>query len=158
MLLIGGGAYLIFSQGSDDTPSETASTAEEDTSFSGTLKEAVARGVGMRCSYSIEGNEYEGYVKGQNYRGEVKDAEGRVGGVIIKDNCVWSWVEGESEGMKVCYEQDDETDIWEDTFEGAAESNLVYHCTPTVVSDTQFDPPADINFLDLNSLMEGTGL
>jgi hypothetical protein len=127
----------------------------------GTLKEAVALGVGMKCTYEIEGNKYEGYIKGENYRGKIKTAEGKEGGVIMKGNCMWTWTEGESQGVKICYDETDveteETDVWEQP-QGTVGPDMTYTCVPAAVTDAQFTPPADVNFLDLESMMEGFGV
>ena len=164
LIVIGGGAYLFMNQGKTTVPSGSgtpASKSAKSDTFMGTLKEAVALGVGMKCTYKVEGNEYEGYVKGENYKGTIKTAEGKEGGVIMKDNCMWTWTEGESQGVKFCYDETDveteETDVWEQP-QGTVGPDITYSCVPFAVTDAQFTPPADVNFLDMESMMEGFGV
>jgi len=164
LVVIGVGALLIGrSRGTTTTPSDsetvTTQSSQSDT-FVGSLKEAVARGVGMKCTYQVEGNEYEGYIKGKNYRGKTKTTEGKEGGVIIKDNCMWIWAEDEDQGIKTCFEDTEaetqSTDIWEQP-QGTVGSDMEYTCVPFAVREAQFTPPAGVEFLDLESMMEGLG-
>ena len=112
----------------------------------------------MKCTYTVEGNEYESYIKGENYRGKIKTAEGKTGEVIIKDNCMWTWSEEEVQGIKTCFEvSDPETpDVWEQP-QGAVGTNMTYTCLPAAVTDAEFTPPSNIEFMDLDAMMEGLG-
>jgi hypothetical protein len=165
LAVVGIGALLFIgrSRGTTTTPSDsetdTAESPKSDT-FVGSLKEAVARGVGMKCTYQVEGNDYEGYIKGKNYRGKIKAAEGDVGEVIIKDDCMWTWAEDENEGIKTCFEdaeiETEEADIWEQP-QGAVSPDIEYRCVPYAVSEAQFTPPQDVEFIDLETMLEGLG-
>jgi hypothetical protein len=163
LVAVGVGAILFMNRGKGTTPSDSGTvpfdSSESDT-FVGTLKEAVARGVGMKCTYEVGGNEYEGYIKGKNYRGKIKTAEGKEARIIIKDNCMWTWAEDESQGVKTCFEvtegEAEGSDIWEQP-QGAVSPDITYRCVPFAVTDAQFTPPADVNFMDLESMMEGFG-
>jgi len=118
-----------------------------------TLKAAIDLGVPLKCSYSVNGNEYEGYVKGKQWRGKIKTAEGQVGEVIMKDNCMWSWGNQEKQGMKTCFEETEDGDVWDqDTTVG-----IEYNCMPAAVTDAEFTPPADIQFMDLDQMMQQYG-
>lgn len=169
VVILGAGAYLVLGNRSvnapsDDTSSSSTTSSEEETvaeKFTGTLKEAVALGVGMKCTYNVEGNEYAGYVKGENYRGSMKNVEGQVGEVIVKDNCMWTWSEDQVQGVKMCFEETEaaETEsvsIWDREEVGAA-AEVAYSCMPYAVSDSQFTPPSDVQFMDMESIMEGYG-
>lgn len=168
IIVLGVGGYLLMSRGSGNSQEiePSTETSQEKTAvekFTGSLKEAVAMGVGMKCSYRVEGNEYEGYVKGQNYRGKMKSADGKVGEVIMKDNCMWSWSEEEGRGIKTCFEEVDaevaegeeaEASLWD---QQGSSSDITYTCVPHTVSDSQFTPPSNIQFMDLDSMMQNFG-
>lgn len=156
VLAVGGGAYFFL--GKKDSTSPGSSVSDK---FSGSLKAATALGVPMKCTYTVEGTEYEGWVKGENYRGKIKSADGKSGEIIMKDNCMWSWSEGETQGIKTCFDPADteevDGDVW-DQPQGADGTDISYTCLPAVITDAQFTPPSDIEFLDLESLIQGFGV
>jgi len=171
VIVIGAGAYFIFGRSKSTVPTDSITVSTETTettvseTFSGTLKEAISLGVGMKCTYNVEGNEYEGYVKGENYRGTMMTAEGKTGTVVVKDDCMWIWEEGDTEGLKICdtaieTEEEDEVagegGVWEQS-SGGVGSETDYNCVPYAVSDAQFTPPANVNFLDPTEMVEGIG-
>ena len=106
VLAVGAVIYIFINRGSSNTSVDVASpdSSTPDT-FSGMLKDAVELGVVMKCTYEVEGNEYESFIKGENYRGKIKTTEGKTGEIIIKDNCMWTWSEEETQGIKICFEE-----------------------------------------------------
>ena len=75
VLVIAGLFWVVTSQKSetitiDETKEPVVGESQEET-FTGALKDIIARGVPMKCSYEIDGVGYEGLVKGKNYRGRV---------------------------------------------------------------------------------------
>ena len=159
LVVVGVIVFIFMNRGSSDTSVDiTTSDSLTSDTFSGALKDAVKLGVAMKCTYKVEGNEYVSFIKGENYRGIIKTTEGTTGEVIIKDNCMWTWSEEEVQGIKICFDESDpETaDIWEQP-QGAIGPNITYTCLPTTVADTEFTPPSNINFMDLDALKEGFG-
>jgi len=150
-------AYIFMNRGSSDTPTDVGSpdSSAPDT-FSGMLKDAVKLGVAMKCTYEVEGNEFESFIKGENYRGKIKTAEGKSGEIIIKDSCMWTWSEEETQGLKICFEESDpETpDVWEQP-QGAIGPDVTYTCLPTTLTDAEFIPPSNVDFMDINAMQEG---
>ena len=159
LVAVGVVVFIFVNRGSSETSVDvTPSDSSASDSFSGTLKDAVNLGIAMKCTYTVEGNEYESLIKGENYRGKIKTAEGKTGEVIMKNNCMWTWTEGEVQGMKTCFEESDPetTDMWEQP-QGAVGTDITYTCLPTTVTDAEFTPPSDIDFMDLDAMMEGLG-
>lgn len=146
---VGVGAYIFLGKNGGGI-AEKASDA-----FTGSLRAAVEKGVPMKCTYTVEGNEYEGLIKGENWRGKMKSADGKVGEVIIKDDCMWSWDPEKKEGVKMCSQAAEESaegetagSVWD---QGSFDAGGVeYRCVPTVVTDSQFEPPSDVKFMDLS--------
>lgn len=160
---------------SSEEAGESAMTESGETGegqpFSGPLAAAVALGVPMKCTYTVNGVETTGYIKGKQFRG-MMDVQGKQGNVIMKDNCMWTWSEGEADGVKMCYEGDQAQQLW-DNPEAAAENpepnatpeeamspapQIEYNCLPTAIGDDEFTPPADVNFVDLGEMMKGINL
>ena len=108
----------------------------------------------MKCTYKVEGYEYEGYIKGEKWRGKVKTADGKTGEVIMKDNCMWSWEEGVDQGMKTCFEETEGDDYWGGGDSTTETPDIDYNCAPTAVTDSKFNPPSNVNFMDLDQLMQ----
>jgi hypothetical protein len=167
VLVVGALAYTFLSKSDQkgiQNGTNEATTMENTTSsdtFTGTLKEAISRGVAMKCTYQVEGSEYEGYVKGNNYRGKVQTAEGETGEVIVKDNCMWSWSENQAQGVKTCIQEtdaeDESEDIW-DQPDSSVDTSVNYRCVPATVTDAMFTPPTNIEFMDVDAMMENFGV
>lgn len=158
-------AFIIFSKrqnsgqtGQNNPVQKTAEKITEKTEevFTGSLKMAVEKGIPMKCTYKQEDQEFEGYVKGKMWHGKMTSKDNQVAEVIIKDNCVWSWnpTDKEKQGVKICFQSDQtneqKSDIWAE--DKVATPDVQYTCLPAVIDDSQFEPPTDINFTDLNQL------
>jgi hypothetical protein len=121
----------------------------------GSLKEALARRVPMKCLYEdAQGNSSVGYLKGEKYYGEITSAAG-TGFIIVKDNCIWSWTKDEDKGFKMCFDPmegeaagEGEASIWDN--EALYQDEL--NCSPAVVADSQFDPPVEVEFFGFEEL------
>lgn len=136
------------------------SGSSKDEAFRGTLMAAVKAGVPMKCTYRIGEMENEGWIQGKKYRGKMEQ-QGKVAEVIMVDNCMWSWSEEEGQGIKTCYESEeaDET-MWGDIDEADLPDSVEvpeveYNCRPAVIGADKFTPPANIEFMDLDAMMQG---
>lgn len=126
--------------------------------FTGSLKMAVEKGIPMKCTYKQGEIEYEGYVKGKMWRGKMVSPTSKdVAEVILKDNCMWSWNSADKtkQGAKICFnktenKEGESKDVWDES--GVDNPDITYTCLPANISDSQFEPPADIDFIDLNQL------
>ncbi|MDD3679291.1 MAG: hypothetical protein PHX72_00290 [Candidatus Shapirobacteria bacterium] len=144
---------VIVSQRSKIAPLVTNNLIDSDRQqdlFSGTLKAAIAKGIPMKCSYEINGVEYESYVKGKKYRGIISK-DGQTQEILMADNYMYTWQEGKTQGLKMFFdlESDEETD------ETLINPDMEYKCWPAVISDDQFSLPDDIDFVDLDQITSG---
>lgn len=131
-------------------PSEIEEEIEEESeTFTGKLKQAIAMGVSMKCTYTQGDFTGTSFVKGRNYYGEVS-SQGIKSYVVMKDNCMWSWSEEQSQGVKMCYENDIFEEEFEQQGQGQVSIGAEYHCLPSVFSESRFNPPDNINFMDMN--------
>jgi len=150
VVLAGAGWYFFLRSGS---PLKTGGNYSSSNPFTGTLKAAVDLGIPMKCTYEVEGVEYESVIQGKKFRGSLNTETG-VGNVIMKDNCMYSWQENSNQGVKICFDEN-ETNIWEqtgDTGEVAGEASVpdTLKCYPTTISPNEFDLPTSVNFTDFN--------
>ncbi len=148
--VLGVGAWFLLGRGGVSLTGEIAKEAgEAGESFTGKIKDVIARGVPMKCTYSQ--GDYSGttYIQGKKVYGEVTQA-GKTGYLIMVDNCMWSWET--NEGIKMCFDED----IWEGDEEvaGAVPVDAEYRCVPAVFGESKFTPPADVTFMDMEDLMQ----
>lgn len=147
VIVLAGGAYFLLGK---KEVGKNGSIVNKLQSFT-SLKAAIALGIPMKCTYKVEGNEYEGYIKGKQWRGKMKSQDGKVGEVILKDNCMWSWTSEETQGLKMCFEPEEgQEDVWDqqDT------QGIEYNCMPSAITDAKFDPPSTVKFLNLQEMMQ----
>lgn len=161
LVLLGGG-YYVYSQKKtadilkeelmteEDVMEKTEDTEEKDT-FSGNIKSLIARNIPLKCEYTSNEYSYEGWIKGTNMRTEYETPEGE-GTVIIKDNCMYTWINGENQGFTFCSEDTKET-IW-DSSEIDANMPDSFDCRPALVDDSAFELPSDVEFLSLGDMMK----
>ena len=149
-----GGWYFLGRGGTIGMPGEISKeVGESGEAFVGQLKDAVARGVPMKCTYKVGDIEAEGYLKGKNWRGEFYQ-DGKKGYVIMKEDCMWSWSDSESQGIKMCFDPEEMEEAWENPQTGGM-TDTEYRCSPTIVSDSKFNPPGNIQFMEMDQLMQG---
>jgi hypothetical protein len=156
VIVLGAGAWWFLGRGGGSLPIPTPGgikkeAGEAGESFTGKLKAVVALGTPMKCTYQQGDLTGTGYIKGKKYYGELAQGD-KKGYVIMKDNCMWSWSTDEPQGVKMCFEED----IFEESeeAEGVVPVEAEYHCAPAVFSDSKFDPPANINFMDMDQMMQ----
>jgi len=124
------------------SPEQVSQPKEEKLVGEGEIKEVIAKGEPMKCTYTQEGYTGVSFIKG-------KKAYNKIGGggatqyMIIKDNCMWDWYQGDNQGTKMCFGED----IWNST--EAMPAAAEYHCVAATFSDSQFDPPGQINFTNI---------
>jgi hypothetical protein len=157
VVLAGGAAWMFLGKGKGGVTlpggikKEAGQTGE---AFTGKLKDAIAKGIPMKCSYTQGGNSGTSYIKGSKVYGEIT-GQGKQGYVIMVDKCMWSWNKGETQGIKMCFEEN----VWdtEDTETGSAPTEAEYNCSPTIISDSQFNPPGNVKFMTMEEMMKGGG-
>lgn len=136
LILVGIGWWYFFGRGSGG--------------FVGSLTDALKVGRALECTAEIEGNTSTFYIKGGKLRGEAT-YEGKKVGYIFRDNCFYYWQEDESQGMKMCWEEEEEAANWEENLEAASKE---WNCKPKTISDSMFNLPSGVEFLDLSEYMQ----
>jgi hypothetical protein len=155
--------WFIFGKGKKTTTqggTQQTETTKEETkgeSFTGKIKDAFMRNIPLKCTYKMSDNNFGvGYLKNKKYYGEIT-ANGKLGYIILVDNCMWSWAKDETKGVKMCFQPKEGEDIWTDIEKEQKSSDVDYNCVPTVVNDAVFTPPSNINFMDIDQMMKGLG-
>ena len=127
--------------------------------FTGPIKMAYEKGIPLNCSWKApDGTDVEGQIKGKKYKGVISK-NGKEMNIIMKNSCMWMWNEEENKGFKSCFEQDP----WEmkpsdvETPEGTGiqvkpQFPEKVTCRPGLFSDSVFNLPSGIDFIDLNSM------
>lgn len=135
------------------TPGETP--LQEEKGFTGKLKDALLLGQSMKCSWQKEGKELAtAFIKDKKVYSEAIHEDKKMHS-IVRDNCLYAWEEGENQGFKMCFEPTTETEDSLMETEGTLPADIDYHCTPTVLTDAMFEPPANVNFISSEEMMRG---
>ena len=101
----------------------------------------------MKCTLSEGDTSTIFYIKGGELRGSVTTNSGEME-YIIRDNCYYYWGGGIEQGYKMCWDPTDaDAPNWEESMQAAKE---MYNCQPTTISDSMFNPPSGVNFVDLS--------
>ncbi len=122
----------------------------------GSLESLLSSGKNLKCTWSFEETSGTSWVKNKMVYNEINTGteQGKTN-TIMKDNCIWVWSEGESQGIKTCFDSYQEMvqeaepkqpPSSEDTGEPEFSTDVKYNCEPTAVDDSKFVPPTDIEF------------
>lgn len=128
--------------------------------FSGTLVQAMKLGVPMKCDWQTNDGSGESYVKGNDVY-ITTTAQGKTGYMIKKGDCMWSWNDEQTQGLKICQEpevgEEADEDWTPDSGNFQAEGvdwSIQYKCRPDIFSGDRFEPPAGVEFLDMESMFK----
>jgi hypothetical protein len=135
----------------------------EEESYSGSLTKMMGMGVPLKCSWKQDESYYgESWVKGKKSYGEITQ-EGKTAKVIFKDDCMWSWEEGNPQGFKMCVEPTEveappgggEGEVDLSKMQGGQPTDIDYQCKPALIGEDKFEPPAEVNFMSMEEMMQG---
>lgn len=170
ILVVGGlGGYLLFQRDGLPSMSDQAEVVdqedwisdieEEGETFTGSLENMIGLNIPLRCTWSQEDASGTTWVKGRQFYTEV-ESQGQESQIIFKDDCMWAWSESEERGMKMCFDADQAEEIISgeaDTPEATQlPTDMSFNCRPAAITDARFNPPTDVQFIDLDEFMPGT--
>lgn len=139
----------------NDSPTSTSNKQSiQKGSFAGTLKDAVAKNIPMKCESLVEGEDgagtMSGIIQGNQYAGRIS-VSGKIANVLMKDNCMWNWQEGATSGIKTCFEPtEDGAEIFDNFDPQQLQENV--KCMPTMIAPGTFSPPTNVTFLNMDYL------
>lgn len=158
VVLLAGGFFVYSRLTGSGGGSTTLNILKKDSAFSGTLKAALELGIPLKCSSKVEGEigqgTAEGIVQGKQYAGKMM-IKGVTQNVLMKDNCMWSWKEGTTQGIKTCFQSAEDnanTSAIPTGNPASDQMNTNVSCLPTTIGPGTFSVPGNIKFLDIDSL------
>ena len=131
--------------------------------FTASFLDALKLGKSMKCQWKKdEANFGTALIKGKNYKSE-NTIDGKTSFIIHKDNCTYIWTKGEGQGIKMCRQEEEsqaeQQEEKEPTKEEVGQINqdwqkeFNYKCSAAIVADSQFNPPAEVEFKDIFNLV-----
>lgn len=137
---------------------EAKTEKKADGGVFGSIREAMSKSLSLKCEYpTTDNNKVVAYIKGETVMIDNSQVSGSYSGAIIKDNKLWTWDKTKKEGFimvippKEDGQGEDEFSSKKiiDDLEGKKD-----FCKQTVVADAVFEPPSDVKFTDLSSLLK----
>ena len=155
---------------STTTPSEVK---EEPTTSSFSLRDLIAKNIPQKCTWSsnFDGSEANGImiIQGNKFNQEVnvkQEGADFITHSISDGTYIYSWQENSSQttpGMAIKMKLETINSPKEDTPSSDystskqtvdLDQQYQYNCSPTVVSEADFQPPKDIKFTDYSQFLE----
>lgn len=137
----------------------TTQPQEEPKTVFESIKDAMTKSLSLQCDYTTNNVKSTVYIKGKMLRSETDTQQGK-SYAILKENKLWSWGSKDKNGLII-----DLSDAQSKTQTGQKSDEDIINeveqhkqnCKPAVVSDSLFNPPADINFQDLSQMFKNFG-
>lgn len=152
------------------TPSEAQ---EESATSSFSLRDLIAKNIPQKCTWvsNVDGSEFKGtiIVSGKKFKQETnvkQDGFDYIGHSVSDGTYLYTWQENSNKdspdiAIKMKLDSMDEELGADSSSERPSDSETVdldqeyqYNCTPTVVSDSDFQPPKDIEFVDYSQFLD----
>lgn len=126
------------------------------------IKDALMHSVSMECEYKdAEGRSTKAYIKNGAIRTDVVDPTNTnaSGSFILKDKKMYTWHDKEGYVMTipdVTPSEGETSDTATNESENIMKDLEEYkdNCKTSIVSDSLFNPPADVKFQDMSKMME----
>lgn len=164
-ILVGGAAvFYVKSQKSTNVGTQTdanQAVGNQDSAPSRNSLKSLLTGPNQKCTISggTEGAQSDGtvYVASNRMRGDFSGSTESMGTVashmIIKDDTVYTWMEGASEGFKsslASMENNQETEP-QNSNSVDVNSEVTFDCSTWLVDASMFEAPASIEFMDMSA-------
>jgi len=141
---------------------EQNQTQEEGKTIFDSIKDAMSKSLSLECKYAEKETEVVAYIKGKSVRSD-SEYQGTKTSVIIKDNQMWLWTNKDNQGMVL--------DVGESSQDQAGQTGTTnpddvieaiekykQNCRQTIVADSLFNPPGNIDFQDLSQMLKNFGV
>jgi len=139
----------------------TGSQTEEKKTVFDSIKDAMTKSLSLRCDYEANNVKSVVFIKGKNIRSETENKTGKAY-AIVKDQKLWAWGDQSKQGVLM--------DLTKQNTQGQSangqksQEDIIkeveqykQNCQQVVVPDSQFNPPADIKFIDLSQMLNNLG-
>lgn len=154
--------YFFFSK--NNSSSETVAPQKtNEVSESKSLRDLLASGIAQKCTYStnVDGAASEGVTFTSN--GKVRsDFTFTEGDKITKTHMIndgkvsYVWTDETKTGFKMIFDNTNpETDTQSVSVQGGTDwdEKFDYKCVPSIIDDSTFTPPSDVEFTDFANLL-----
>jgi len=137
-------------------------TAKKDVFTS--IRDAITKNIALRCEYTDEsGNTSINYIKGNMIRVD-NEVEGKTMHALMKDEKIYIWSDDSKDGFLMDMsnmETSDDFKMGEDVIHDSediiAKLESQNRCMAEGISDSYFEVPRDINFVDWSKLFQQMG-
>jgi len=156
------GAVMYFGKGKLPTTTKTSTITEGEPKQNNngnvfqSIKDAMSKSLSLKCEYQTGDTKTVAYIKGTAVKIDGVLSGGKKSGAIIKGDRLWTWDIDTKQGIVMTIKNegtDKQTTSQEDIINSLEKQKQF--CRPAVVSDADFNPPTDVKFQDLDSLMQG---
>ncbi|MDO8497428.1 MAG: hypothetical protein Q7S61_02680 [bacterium] len=166
VILLGAGGFFFMSKDSTNTKSPTDEVSQEGmtekTGGPKSIKDLFSLGTAQQCTFKDTAeNGGTVYVSGGKMRGDFTTVSGNKtiqSHMIRDDKTSYVWMEGETMGYKMSVESTNQTSPQGGTTNTQGSIDLDkkadYSCKPWVVSESMFQMPSNVQFTDLNAMMQ----
>jgi len=147
--------------GNEQQPQQAATTttqkAQTITDKITNLASAMGAGVGYRCTYTYQGLQSQGWLKGDKYYFESTTAQG-TSYALSDGTWMYTWQKGQTKGIKFNIAEmkkisDSQKQGYQDLSSMSSSTNNV-NCVPDVSADSKFVPPSGVTFQDMGELLK----
>lgn len=138
----------------------TEGQVEEKKSVFESIRDAMSKSLSLQCTYTVGDVKSVVYIKGKLIKSETED-KGQKYYAIIKDKKLWSWNDKNKQGIVFDFSEIQSKSLPGQKSDEDIINEVEQHkqnCKPTVLSDSMFNPPSDINFQDLSQMFKNFGV
>lgn len=171
IIVVGGAVFVWLLLADDEVTQESMSQTEvvaqqqEIDVREASIKDLLARGEDMTCSFSYE--DEEGRTTGQSYFSDERvrgsftlntEAQQSTSEMLVADGGAYIWSLEEMEGIKTTgLDFDESNESSSESTAGPVDADQKYNveCTSWTVDETVFDVPSDVEFTDFTQLFDG---
>jgi len=164
------GYFLFMKKGGVPKEPGTPKTQQKGSNVISSIKEAITKSLPIKCEYPDEkGNTITSYIKGEKIRVVgYKTEEGNQGNTLITGDKMYVWDDQTKKGTIISLnkeatmvtgvpaESEETADQKAQTIENI--EKYKEYCQVTVISDTIFKIPGDVQFTDLDQQMKDAGV
>lgn len=158
LLAIGGYIFLNTNNSLVTNPGNTQVTKKD---LFASIKDAMSKSLSLKCEYQGTEGKTITYIKGDKIRIILEEVKNNTksGNAIFKESKMWSWNEGEKEGIVMKIGEDNSNN--QGSSNQANKDEIIAElekfkdkCSTVVISDDMFIPPDTVVFTDLSKLQE----